>query len=273
MTPEEIEDDCKASPAPENGQPKEDERHTGDDGIPPMKSGFPFLAMFGQTASRSATNPRPESAHHQAAEGREADVPVEPLKATTEYKLARYSLWMAVFTGVLVLFTGGTLYVVWRQGKQIEREFISTHRPRLVLRRVTFEQNPFQPPDVKIEIANAGESEATITRLAVVFIVAPAGTPPAWRILQDLEKGLIAEAENHTLSSGDSYALRIPPGDVFSLFSMNTGQTRLYCIGFVEYRDAYNFSVRRTGFIRYSTTGNAMGQFERRDDPDFEYAD
>jgi len=215
--------------------------------------------------------------HRAAPEAEKPIVSNQPSREsnTTEARLARYTLVLAIVTALLAIETGGLVWVAWRQGQQIEREFISTHRPRLILRRLTldFGRNSMAAPDMRVEIANTGESEASITRLAVVFIASPGGSPPAWRILEDLEKGAIADAENHILNSGDSYAIKIPPNSEVAMAFGKGTSFEIFCIGYVEYRDAFNASVRRTGFIRKTDNLYAMGKFKRVDDADFEYAD
>src|SRR5689334_17327609 len=50
--------------------------------------------------------------------------------------------------------------------RQLEAEYAASHRPSLVLRRITFERiteaHPEERPRIKVEIANVGDSDAII---------------------------------------------------------------------------------------------------------------
>jgi hypothetical protein len=194
---------------------------------------------------------------------------------SAENRLAVYTEWLTVFTAVLAVGTLGLFWIAIKQGKQIEKEFLATHRPRLILRRVTLDpsSDAHCPPNLRVEIANTGESEGIISRLAVVVGAHERLYP--WSILETLERTEIEAARNHALRSGDSYVVVVYADEALTRLyfdnRMDPGHFEVYCIGYVEYRDRVGGSVRRTGFIR---RGPFDGQyFESVNLPDFEYAD
>jgi len=246
-----------------------------------MRLTLTMLALLSQAPANAIAHPleNPKSASStQQAKPKPAIPNIQPKpnpqQPTAEDRIASYTGWLMGFTGVLAVGTLGLFWIAWQQGKQIEREFLATHRPRLILRRVTFERDDARPWDASISIANTGESEAIISELAVA-LQPFMGDPPAWEILELLDGNPVAAAKNFVLPTGDSYPLVVHArSNMAEAYGMNRAQRGLfsiYCIGFVEYRDKIGNSVRRTGFIRRAQFDGRY--FERVDLHDFEYAD
>jgi hypothetical protein len=239
------------------------------------------FAALGQTPNRPTTNPRADSAQHKAASVRKANVAVEslaqPLKATTDDKLARYTFWLAVFTGALVLFTGGTLYVAWRQGQQIEREFRVTHRPRFVLRRLTFDgstSDPYpDPPRFRLEMANVGGVGVATANLHLAVGDFVTGEPIPAQMIEELEK---AKPEALRIDNGQSsvmlIALSEKSRESFKMPEVRTGQRSIYFVGYVTYADSGGEIVYRTGFLRRANL-RQPASFDPVDRPEFEYSE
>jgi hypothetical protein len=88
---------------------------------------------------------------------------------TWEDPISFYTLVLAAFTGVLGLATMATLGVGIFQIWQSRREFIATHRPKLILRGAFSEiSDPLDGPMViTYSIANIGETRARIVQIIV----------------------------------------------------------------------------------------------------------
>jgi hypothetical protein len=86
-------------------------------------------------------------------------------KAKSDEALARYTLWLTTFTGILAFATVGLgiatvgLYAAGeKQFRLAQDEFISSHRPRVILRDVIWEGYA----DIHYTLVNIGETRATI---------------------------------------------------------------------------------------------------------------
>lgn len=160
----------------------------------------------------------------------------------------------------------------------LQKEFLATHRPKVILRRVIFGVWKFNadPPSLRIQIANTGDSEAVISQFAYTLIATVDDkVPDALMIEEYLEGDTPAEAQGKVLANGDSYVLVVPADTVGAVDGYANNNTRisfrLYCAGYVEYRQPESNHTWRTGFIRRGNFNTRY--FERVDLPDFEYAD
>ena len=92
---------------------------------------------------------------------------------TADDRIARYTLWLAILTGGLVLASCFQFYFLNRAEKTSQslanlarEEFIATHRPRVIVR---FIQGPFHDDAghefIWVTFANVGETMATITAI------------------------------------------------------------------------------------------------------------
>lgn len=171
------------------------------------------------------------------------------------------------------------------QGKQIEREFLATHRPRVILRRITFEPDPPRPPGqapgvpkIKIELVNDGGSDATISNLFISF---KWFNPNYFRLSELIDEMARVDLGDKpfVLVPGEPIAVVRGMGGaadvIFHTVRAQQGFAVLYCLGRIEYTDAAK-KTRRTGFIR--TCDLQPRRFRRITDDtdlvkDFEYTD
>jgi len=90
-------------------------------------------------------------------------------KENPEEAIARYNQWLTIFTGILAGFTAilavatvGLGAMNFFQLRLARAEFISTHRPKLIVRQFVFMQPlPDQVLKVEFSIINIGDTEAT----------------------------------------------------------------------------------------------------------------
>ena len=205
--------------------------------------------------------------------------------------VSAFTFVLAAFTVILAGATLGLLNTGNRQTRLAREEFLASHRPRLVLRRVMFDEEtvafPAERPRFMVEIANVGDSEAVISRLAIRMLplVDLAGAP--WRMRRELE--LVDPQFNQfndvRIPNGGSHAIIVQQDERVNAaielertFLRGQGSMTnphvhtLYCLGYVEYRDSTGKSPRRTGFIRRSGFGARW--FERLTaPPDEHFAD
>lgn len=211
---------------------------------------------------------------------------------------------LAVFNGLLTIFTLLLVYFGYRQAKATEmaanaakttadvakesvtlarEEFIATHRPQIIVRRISIGivkgvgLSDF--PKIEFILANTGQTRATIVELSTtLWIPKPDETLPAMppygesqqvEIMLDsgmsipLDHFLQTQVEEFSFLLGFSGGKgEIPPYD--------TVPGRMYFFGYVMYKDGLN-RPRRTAFCRAfdSTTGG----FSAIEHPDYEYQD
>jgi hypothetical protein len=196
-----------------------------------------------------------------------------------EERLASYTGWLMAFTGVLAVGTLGLFLVAWRQGKQIEREFLATHRPRLVLRHLTFVGNTTKdlpdPPLFRIEMANVGGVAAADVLLYLVVGTFNTGEPIEGQIIEEIEKAAPLGLVN-LIGHGESEIFNVPllpkGNTVFKHPWIVSGAQSVYFAGYVRYNDPQGNIVHKTGFLRRANL--KARSFERVSSlPEFEYAD
>jgi hypothetical protein len=247
-----------------------------------------ILALVLSQGPSSTPAVRDTLKNEQNASGTQNSKP-EPVP-TAEERLAVYTLWLTRFTGVLAVATLGLLFIAYRQGQQIEREFAVAHRPKLRFRRIYFEASATDPqptripdsmggytevppegatpPRVIVEMANVGGVGVAKAKLYVTFNIFNTGQPVPGVIQEQLAKAVPDEFE---VSHAGSGVLVTPTRNIFADAGVSSGSQSVYCVGYVEYSDETGKLKGRAGFIRRLDIGNRW--FERVDFPDFEYAD
>jgi hypothetical protein len=153
------------------------------------------------------------------------------------------------------------------------QEFISTHRPMIVVRGVQFGRAmgnistlPFQ---LDFIMANVGSTPATTIEISVTLIHVPSGILPAGPPYGERHKDEI------TVKVGEPHPFcSYIGGDVVDEFNLQDGfgaaTTSIYCLGYIIYKDK-NCGHYRTAFLRRY---NASSQrFSAVEDPDYEYRD
>jgi len=197
-----------------------------------------------------------------------------------------------VFSLVLVIVGVLQVFVLIRQNRIINQSLILTHRPRLIIKRLTVDEPgrgallaasrdkdpPFKPTEPihgRLLLVNTGASDATI--IGSECRVVSTGEPEA--IAREVPPHM---APVTILASAND---RITPGEIrecrFEGRGPATGQyaaaiegkfnLNLYVLGWIEYRDRFGI-VRRTSFCRRYLPD--LLKFEPiKDDPDYESVD
>jgi hypothetical protein len=196
---------------------------------------------------------------------------------SADERLASYTAWLTGFTGVLAIGTLGLLWIARQQGKQIEREFISTFRPKLRIRRVSIQATKgvaggYPIGSIQYLIANVGGSPATLIDGRTVHKLIPKGTRLPAEPPYDDERDSHEVPQGITLKSGESIPI-VHHGDISIMPSLGFAfveHNDLYFFGYVEYTDANNYR-RRMAFCRRMDTEGRFLVVET--EPDYEYAD
>jgi len=164
--------------------------------------------------------------------------------------------WTAIATVAIALFTVALVFVTNRQARltraSIElgnKEFIATHRPRLVLRFT--QSDPIRPnekPGAQLIVDNAGSAKAYVIAKAgdigqkrgaewIPPWVFPSGVSlPEEKILKPGERRVFLVRATSPLSEGD-------------IAEIEAGRNKLMLVGAFTYRDDNNV-IRYTGFYR-----------------------
>lgn len=201
-----------------------------------------------------------------------------PQQPSAENRLASYTGWLTVFTFVLAAGTLGLFWVAARQGNQLEREFIATHRPKLVVRSVMLRNAliPGEAPrDFKMGftlhylVVNVGPTTATIVQATSTRSMVP--NPREWtpgdQVYTSDGDGIVGRE----LKSGESCAGTCDNGSgLIESVAARSPFFPIYFLGYVVYEDSAGVQ-RRTGFIRrYDLKERSL---VREPNPDYEYAD
>jgi len=212
---------------------------------------------------------------------------------------------IAVFTGLLVLFT----YCLWRSTEKLwlatkasvdaasesaqaakaaaaiaHQEFISSHRPSLVVRRAVLKivrgRGLQDCPAIEYEVANVGGTAATLVEVnARVWLRDTFPLRPEYAGEPEAGAGTLIHAGSywplsHYVNYGDeAQKLMFMLG--FTKTRVEAGhkpeELHIYFVGYVLYKDALGVA-RRTAFFR---TFDELSQrfVVRQRDPDYEHAD
>jgi hypothetical protein len=154
---------------------------------------------------------------------------------------------LAFFTGLLVLVTGGLIWVGELQRRQLKatadlmnEEFLVTHRPQLIVRRVCF--NPTKPGHVQYVITNAGESEAEIVDGEVRAYIDVRSHRPFFPVYKGDEMVTLG-------------GLKVPIRDQLVCFAPCPGLSDK----FMELIDGGSHGVWIVGWFKYRNKGGATG--------------
>jgi hypothetical protein len=219
--------------------------------------------------------------------------------------------WLALFTLGLVVVGGIQVRLFWVQLRLIreslndaklaadaakeaadaaktqteiaQREFISSHRPKIRIKHVWLVAlGSNQPVTVEIIYVNVGDAKAVISKIGMDFNVInpdaqlpPGMTAPERLYIKYPEIGL-----GVSINTGNVVSAK--PIDEERITAIRNGTKLLCCFGFMEYSDIgpeETRKIRRTAFCRvYKPSLRAidgMGRFIRpeKPDPDYEYED
>jgi hypothetical protein len=192
-------------------------------------------------------------------------------------RIARYTLWLAILTGGLVLVSSFQFYFLNRAEKTSQslaklarEEFTATHRPRVIVR---FIQGPFHDDAghefMWVTLANIGETAATITAIEGDLARRDALTQ-IWQY-PGLD-GSPKPVSPVTLESGERHVVKVTAKAAVSdveIFGDATGTYELCAVGCVRYQDG-NGRTRETAFFRTNNGGEGFTSSTNKED---EYED
>ncbi|MEA2899715.1 MAG: hypothetical protein QOJ84_5330 [Bradyrhizobium sp.] len=213
-----------------------------------------------------------------------ADARHENEKAENDRRLARFTEALFWATGALSVIALFQLFVFGWQGVQLKRsvsaakeatelgnrEFISTHRPKIIVYGLDFCGNLAEekPVPISFRYVNAGDSDAKITGFGshIERVDTKAKLPSGIEFKhQEIEPPIEVPSGMH--------GFRLTPDTVDPLNIVTMGEImdedRLFCVGYVLYRDG-NGTRRQMGFCRQYDIG--AGRWVTVQDDEYEYS-
>ena len=195
---------------------------------------------------------------------------------TPEDQVAFWTKWLFMATGTLAvttiflaIFTGRLWSTTKASLNRIDREFLATHRPLLVVRQIEYVRRP-EGDLVKYTVANVGMSTAKITRSKIRVWTEGKGkewpaAPPYSECTQGVPNGAIEAGRSF------DHSYQEPAGNMdMTMAAVITGAFDTMLLGYIEYSDE-NDIPRRVGFCRKRIFGR--NRFEAVVDGDYEYSD
>ena len=194
--------------------------------------------------------------------------------------------WITVVLGVIGSFF---LYLTFRETRRTtvaaiqsseisQREFLSTHRPRLLIRNIVMEKdeatslqlNVGVPVQLSFNIVNTGETKGTIIESLSAAVLTASSILP----IGENFTAASDEFNDVVLESGEAfgftYTTSIIPASVNEIIEIDKGLKKIFLSGYFLYTDASEIK-RGTGFCRVYDP--LTRHFKLVDAPDFEYQD
>jgi hypothetical protein len=187
--------------------------------------------------------------------------PAVEVIAETEFYHRLITDPIAIFALVLAVFTAMLAVVASRQTKLLDREFLSTHRPRLQVR-----QFKLRIPSVEFGLINVGDTPAMIISSTLLTQWWERGHRPA----PDYTGG--EDGVPHiVLDIGQSTTVSYVVTDAYPNPTLLNGRAPLHAFGLIGYTDSSGSIQRFTGFCRWWNPSTE--RFELTQDPDYEFQD
>lgn len=163
--------------------------------------------------------------------------------------------------------TGDLVAATKSQIDILRQEFVSTHRPRIIVRNVRRVSVMAQLPiKLGFYVMNIGDTEAIIRSIDAIVILQFS----KFAIPRDLRL-LPCDANKTQLSSGEFIVIESQSGGPTTndnIDNIKNGGLSIRIVGCIYYVDSNNFE-RRTGFARQYSVNT--GRFEKIDDDEYEY--
>jgi hypothetical protein len=182
-----------------------------------------------------------------------------------------YAGWVAIFTAILAVVGLGQGVLIAEQISLGRKEFIFTHRPRLIVQSFHLNRELFagENPVFVFTAINIGDSAAHIIEIQSFTMVGyhNDGLPTNMTFPYK-------EKIKCTLRSGQRELLPGNGGSNISyteLEELRAGQKELVCLGIVNYLDESD-TRRQTGFCRRYRIREDSGEWETWEDDEYEYA-
>jgi hypothetical protein len=193
------------------------------------------------------------------------------------------SAWATV---VIAMFTIVLGIVSTIQACLLNKEFISTHRPRIRIKHLWLKSDIWSGEKIKvvIVIVNSGDTPAIVGAIKCITHV----VNPTHGFTADLLNGVQAITITKNIRAGDCIAIELPGKETLTaadIAGMKLGKLtrrarRLYCIGDIQYENESG-KIMKTAFCRrwefqtYPVNITAIkGRFIMvENEPDYEYQD
>jgi hypothetical protein len=243
---------------------------------------FVGLAGFGIWTEISSKHNQESKTPYRADE--EAGSYVDP--RTSEERIADYTLWLERFTALLALVSAVQIAFLIRADRTARissdaaklavelgtKEFISTHRPKIILRDLHIQGN-----DVFYMLVNIGATQATVVESWIMGEFVAIGDPT--RPLRSFGHGDLGDMSfaggeikdlTYPMPSEMGFSIRFPDTSHIIVDGKKPVDGDFYFTGAILYAD--DLGIRRRSVFRRRWHRHS-NSFVRVDDPDQEYAD
>jgi hypothetical protein len=234
------------------------------------------LLTFSAEVWRASQHSRPSIPHYSAATKDHAASNHPTEEKAGEQALTRYTFWLTFFTGVLALATIGlgtaTLWLYFVAERQIKLgrdEFVSTHRPKLIVRQ--FQVDPIlkdQVITIRFSLINIGDTNAIPRYTASEIGLWNSDhweAPGISSIVQKVDLPPIKGGQRISFTSKSNF---VATED--KIRAIVAGNFIVCIVGEITYADAMGTN-RRTGFRR--AYDRITDKFVPSQDQDEEYCD
>jgi hypothetical protein len=179
------------------------------------------------------------------------------------------TIFIAAFTIVLALVTGRQARLSRESIDLAREEFISTHRPKIIVYGLEFsgDLTEDKPVPVGFRYVNSGDTNAEITGFGTTIVrIIPPALPAGLEFRpQTMEPPIEVPSGMH----GFRLTIDTIGADQIASFESVMYSENVICAGYVLYRDG-NGTRRQTGFCRQYDA--ATGRWNAVQDPEYEYS-
>jgi hypothetical protein len=186
-----------------------------------------------------------------------------------EFATAVATVFIALFTFTLWWSTKGMMKATKESVDLARQEFVSTHRPRIIVYGLAFggRFSENKPIPISFRYVNAGDSDAQVTGFGShIFSLSETMMPAEIRFThQEISPPIDCPSGKHgTRLTPDT----IHPDIVIAADVMDDPE-KIVCVGYVLYRDG-NGTRRQTGFCRQFDL--SAGRWIKMQDDEYEYS-
>ncbi len=155
----------------------------------------------------------------------------------------------------------------------MRREFVSTHRPKLRVRKVILHPLAINEPiKIQCEIANVGDTEAMFLRAEISIVVEKSPSHGLYPTMPEAPyMGAGSYAEPRTIRAGGHLLVAFTTSLSY-LAEPRFARKGMTIRGAVRYKDAHGVE-RQTEFERVNVRGTNRFAREDMPDPDYEFED
>jgi hypothetical protein len=238
-----------------------------------------FAVTIGMEIWQSSGMPQPSAgqAPNQIAAAHNEQKTIEKWHQAAEETIAYYTKWLMFFTAVLALATVGLGYGTVRQLRLARAEYISTHRPRIVLREANLIAET-----IHYTLVNLGGTPATIveSRIFAEFVEDRTRWRPLWpaadgEAISTRLTFIGGESRDLqcALSPGVSFAISYPAATRIGVENRGGLTGKVYFVGALIYEDGLGMKRRSIFRRRWDDASLTFVRLPPEQERDHEYAD